>query len=169
MKSLYNFLLGKGQIGALFLAIICIVIVMGSIFSGLGGAGYDAGTDLVAILKDKDSTQTFDFFNASILIPTILIVIAVIALVVFGVMGVVTHPKASMKAVISAGIVLLLFFLFYSISDSETTGKVFSLLQKNDIGEGTSKFISGGIKTSVTLIIVSFLTAAGGEIYNFFK
>jgi hypothetical protein len=56
-----------------------------------------------------------------------------------------------------------------SISDSETTGKIAALLQKNDISEGTSKMISGGIKTTVLLAIGAFIAMVVMEILNFFK
>lgn len=169
MKALFNFLTSKGQLIALVLAIVCVVIVMGSIFSGINGAGYDVGTDLVSILKDKDSTQTFDFFNAAIAIPGLLIILAIAALVIFGVLSIVSDPKGSLKILISGGVILLIFFAFYAMSESETTGKIFTLIQKNDIGEGTSKFISGGIKTTILLIGVSAVTAVVGEVYNLFK
>ena len=88
---------------------------------------------------------------------------------VFGVLALVSDPKGSMKFLISGAVVLVLFFVFYSISDSESTGKIFELIQKNDIGEGTSKFISGGIKTTLLLIVLSIVSAIGGEVYNIFK
>lgn len=169
MKALYNFLTGKGQLIALVLAIVCVAIVMISIFTGIGGAGYDVGTDLVSILKDPDSSQEFNFFNAAIAIPMVLIILAVASLVIFGVLALVSDPKGSMKFLISGAVVLVLFFVFYSISDSESTGKIFELIQKNDIGEGTSKFISGGIKTTLLLIVLSIVSAIGGEVYNIFK
>ena len=169
MKSLYNFLTGKGQLLALVLAVVCIVAVLGSIFSGLGSAGYDAGTDLVQILKDEDSTQDFAFFAPAVVIPVLLIGFALVALVVAGVASLVSDPKGSMKFLASAGVVVVLFLIFYATSESETTGKIFELMQTNDIGEGTSKFISGGIKTTILLVAASAVTMIGGEIYNIFK
>ncbi len=169
MKALYDFLTSKGQMIALLLAIVCIAIVMISIFTGISGQGYDVGTDLVSILKDPDSTQEFNFFNAAIIIPRALIILTALIMVVFGVIALISDPKGSMKFIVSTVVILLLFFVFYSISESETTGKIFSLLQKNNIGDGTSKFISGGIKTSLLMIGLSVVSAIGGELYNFFK
>ena len=169
MKALYNFLTSKGQLIALVMAILCVAIVMISIYTGIGGAGYDVGTDLVSILKDPDSTQEFNFFNAAILIPMVLIILAAISLVAFGVLALVSDPKGSMKFLIGAAVMVVLFFVFYSMSESETTGKLFELIQSNDIGEGTSKFISGGIKTTLLLIVLSIVSAIGGEVYNIFK
>ncbi len=168
MKALYDFLTSKGQMLALFLAILCIAIVMISIFTDISGQGYDVGTDLVSILKDPDSTQEFNFFNAAIYIPQALIIVTALAMVVFGVIALISDPKGSMKFFVSGVIILVLFFLFYSMSESETTGKIFSLLQKNNIGDGTSKFISGGIKTSILMIGFSVVAAIAGEVYNFF-
>ena len=169
MKSLYNFLTGKGQVLALGLAVVCIVSVLGSIFSGLGSAGYDAGTDLVQILKDEDSTQDFAFFAPAVVIPVILIITAVLALVIAGVASLISDPKGSMKFIASAGVVVVLFLIFYATSQVETSGSIFNLMQEKDIGEGTSKFISGGIKTTILLVAASAVTMIGGEIYNIFK
>ena len=169
MKSLFNFLTNKGQLIALVIALLCVAIVMGSIFSGLSGAGYDVGTDLVSILKNKDSKETFDFFNAAISIPMVLIGASLLLFVVFGVKSVVSDPKGSLKFVLSFGVILLLFFVFYSMSENETSGKIFGLLQRENIGEGTSKFISGGIKTALLLSGVSLISMVVGELINLFK
>jgi len=169
MKALYSFLTGRGQLIALVLAILCVAIVMISIFTGIGNAGYDASTDLVSILKDPDSDQSFNFFNAAVYIPVVLIGIAAISLVVFGVLAIVSDPKGSMKFIVSTAVIMVVFFIFYSMSQSETSGKIFELIQTNGIGEGTSKFISGGIKTTLLLIGLSVVTAVGGEGYNLFK
>ena len=169
MKSLFNFLTSKGQLGALLLAVLCIAIVLGSIFSGLASANYEVGTDLVAILKNKESKEAFNFFNAAIMIPMVLIIIAAVLLVLFGLKSLLSDPKGSMKFIISTVVIVLLFFVFYSMSDNETTGKVAALIQKFNVSPGVSKFISGGIKTTLLLVGASVVAAIVGEILNFFK
>lgn len=169
MKSLFNFLNSKGQMGALILAVVCIVIVLGSIFGGLSSSNYDVGTDLVQILKDKDSTETFDFFNSAITIPVILICIAALLLVVFGIRSLVTDPKGSLKFIVSAAAVVVLFFIFQSMADAHVTGKAAELVAKDNLSDSTVKMIGGGITTTVLLIGAAIVAAVVGGIINLFK
>jgi hypothetical protein len=55
------------------------------------------------------------------------------------------------------------------MSESETTGKIAELIQKNNISEGTSNMISGGLKTTVLLAIGCAIAMVVLEIYNMFK
>ncbi|MBT8233927.1 MAG: hypothetical protein HKO66_05990 [Saprospiraceae bacterium] len=169
MKSLFTFLNNKGQLGALILAVLCIIIVMGSIFAGLGSANYEVGTDLVQILKDKESTQTFEFFNAAIIIPVILIGLAAFAMLSFGVKDVVSDPKGSIKLLAGVGVLVILFFIFQSMSDAHVTGKAAELVAKDNLADGTVKRIGGGIMTTVLLIGLAIAAAVVGGIANLFK
>lgn len=169
MKALYNFLTGKGQLAALILAVVCIASILFSIFGGLSSAGYEVGTDLVPILKDKESTQAFDFFNLAVSIPQLLIYLALICLVVFGIVNLFKDPKGAMKFLIAFGLLAVIFFALYAMSDSETTGKISALLQKNDISENVSRMISGGLKTTILLAGLSAVLMVVMEIYNFIK
>ncbi len=169
MKSLFNFFTSKGQLGALLLAVALIAVVFMTIFGGLGSAGYDSGTDLVPILQDEESTQTFDFFSPAVSIPVYLIGFAAILLVFFGIKSIVTDPKGSMKLIISLAVLAIIFFALYSMSEAETTGKISELVQEFDVSDNVSKMISGGIKTTLGLAVVSAVLMVIMEIWNLFK
>ena len=169
MKSLYNLLNAKGQMASLVLAVLCVAIVLGSIFSGLSGEGYEVGTDLVKILKDEDSTQTFDFFNMAIRIPIALILIAAIALIFFGLKSVVSDPKGSIKFIIGAVILAILFFIFQSMATPELGGKAAEIASKQGLSDTTITRIGGGIGATVLLIGLAIASAIVGGIANIFK
>lgn len=169
MKSLFNFFTSKGQLGALIFAIILIAIVFMSIFGGLGSAGYDSGVDLVPILQDEESTQTFDFFKPAVAVPVYLIGFTAMLMIFFGLKAILTDPKGSMKMIISLIVLAIIFFAFYSMSDAETSGKIGELVQEFDVRESTSKMISGGIRTTILLAVVSAALMFIMEIWNMFK
>jgi len=165
---MYKLLTSKGQVAALGLGIVCSLIAIFSIVSGIKGAGYSTGDDLNQIMKNNPEA-TFDFFNPAIYIVLLLILAAVLAWVFFGVMGLVSNPKGSMKFIIAIIAILALVFILYSMSDSETAGKIYELLQKNSISEGISKMISAGIKATIGLAILAMIAMVGMEIRNAFK
>lgn len=168
MKSIYNLLNSKGQLFALGLGLLCIAIVLGSIFSGLGSAGYDTSTDLNQILKDGGG-DGFNFLNPAVMIPRLLTILAVAVILIFGIVGLVTNPKGSLVFLIAVGVLVALFFILTSMSEAETTGKIAALVDKNGISEGVSKMISGGVKSVVLLSAIAFFGIVLMEIYNFFK
>ena len=168
MTGLYRFFANKGQLIALLIGLISLFIVFGILIGGLSGAGYDTGTDLNAVLKGGGG-DGFNMFNAAIVIPLILVAICAILWLIFGVGRILTNPKASLLAIISFAVILVLFFVLYSSSDVETTGKLGLIHEKFGISGGVSKFISGGIKTTVGLVILAFISMVVFEIYNMFK
>lgn len=169
MKSIFTLLTKRGQLFALILALVCIAIVFSSILGGLGSAGYDTGLDLVPIMQDPESTQTFDFFTPAVAIPTILTGICFIFVILFLLKDIVTDPKGSMKLIIGLVVLAIIFFALYSTADAETTGKIGALSQEFDVSESTSKIISGGIKTTVGLAIVAAIAMVIMEVWNLFK
>lgn len=165
---MYKLLTSKGQLGALLLGLVCAAIALLSIITGIKGAGYSTSDDLNLIMKNNPEAS-FDFFNPAIYIVVFLIVVAALAWIVFGVFGLISNPKGSMKFIIAIVAILILVFALYSMSDSETTGKIFELIQKNNISEGISKMITAGIKATIGLALIALASMVGMEIRNAFK
>lgn len=165
---MYKFLTQKGQMIALLLGIFVIAIGMLSIVNGIGGAGYSTGDDLNQIMKDNPNVS-FDFFNPAIAMVIALIIIAAVAWLGFSLFGLISDPKGSLKFILGFAAVLVLFFILYSTSDAENTGRIGMLVQKFDINDTVSKMIGGGVKTAVLGISVGFIGAALFEVYNLFK
>lgn len=168
MTGLYNFFQKRGQLFALLLGLISVVIAFGSVFSGLGAAGFDAATDLNAVLKNGGGNG-FDFFNLAIMIPVILTVIAVVLWLIFGLGRLVTNPKGSIVVLLGAVLLIGLFFVLYSSSIAESDGPVGFVSEKFGVTPGVSKFISGGIKCTIILTALSIITMVVLEIINLFK
>ena len=165
---MYKLLTTKGQAAALGLGLLCSLIAVFSIISGIKGAGYSTSDDLNQIMKNNPDAL-FVFFMPSIYVVLFLIAVAVIAWLAFGVMGLIGNPKGSMKFLIALVAILALVFVLYSMSDSETSGKIYELLQKNNITEGVSKMITAGIKATVGLALVAIFAMIGMEVRNAFK
>ncbi len=168
MKSIYNIFNKHGQLIALGLGLLCILVAFAGIFGGLGSAGFDTSTDLNAVLKEGGG-DGFNFFNGAITIPVLLAILAVVVIAIFGVVGLITNPKGSITVIIAVGILLGLFLLLTQTSEVESSGKIANLMQKYDMSDGVSQRISGGIKTTVGLAILAFVGIVVMEIYNFFK
>jgi len=167
MKSLFTFLSSKGQLGALILGLVASAIAVGSIISGVSSK-YTMSTDLVEVMK-SDPTADFSFVMPAIMVVVALIVIASLLMVLFGLTGILSNPKGSMKAIIGLVGLIVLFFIFYTTSTSGMESGLADLLGKFDVSEGVSKYIGGGIKTAVWGIAIAFVAAAVMELMNLFK
>lgn len=164
---MYNFLTKNGQTAALLLGVLCIAIFLITTLSGLGSSGYDMSTDLNALPDEAKSG--IGFFNAGLKITVGLVIICFALAVIFGLINFAKFPKASLKAVIGLAAVLILFFILYSTSSMEEGGKLGMLHDKFSISESVSKFIGGGLKTTVLMALVAFAAMVLFEIRNLFK
>lgn len=164
---MYKLLTSKGQLLAIVIGILGVAISLGSIISGVK-SNYTMGTDLNAVLKDNAGAN-FDFFDPAISVVIFLIVIAIVAAVVFGLIGIITNPKASMKGIIGLALVAILFAVLYSSAEMGGTSKIISLIEKNNISDSISKMISGGVMTAVVAALIAVAAAVIMEILNLFK
>jgi len=153
----------------LIFSLVCIAIVFFTLFSGLKGAGYETSTDLVPILLDDDRTENFNFFGPAVSIPAILTGLGFILIGLFLIKDIVSDPKGSMKLIIGLGVLAIVFFALYSTATLETSGKITELVQEFDVSNNQYKLISGGIKMTVGLAIVTAICMFVMEIWNLFK
>ncbi len=165
---MYKFLTKNGQSVALGLGVLVIAIFFINIYSGFNAAGYDMST---ALNKLPDAEQSaIGFFDTGIMLTVVMAVVAfVLAFVVFGATDLIKFPKNAIK--IGGGILVLglIFFALYSTSTFHDTGRFVMLNEKFDITENVSKFISGGIKTTIGLLGFSALALVLGEVWSQFK
>lgn len=164
---MYKLLTTKGQLFAIILGVLSVAIALGTIISGVK-SNYSMGDDLNDILKNNEEAN-FDFFNPAINIVVILIIVAVIAMVLFGLLHLISDPKSSIKAIIGLGLVVAFFFILTSSADVAGTAKLSELVDKNSLSDGISKMISGGVKTAVFAALIAFFAAVVMEIINLFK
>lgn len=165
---MYKLLTQKGTMFALLLGILLIAIFFGAVFSGLSSAGYSTSDDLNSIMKNNADAD-FSFFNVGTYIFLGLIIACMAAWVLFGIAQLISSPKDSLKSIITIVALGVIFFALYSMSVHETTGSTAGILQKFDVGEGASKFISGAIKGTGLLGALAVVSVVFGELRNIFK
>jgi len=166
---MYKLLTSKGQLIAIVIGVLGVLISLGSIISGIKGAGYTMSDDLNKIMKNS-ADANFDFFHPAISVVIFLVVAALIAAVLFGIIGLISDPKGSMKGIIGLALVAILFVILYSSADlAGSSAKIVELVEKNNISDNISKMISGGVKTAVIAALIAFFAAIIMELINLFK
>ena len=167
MTSLFKFFTSKGQVAAFGLGLICSLIAIMSIVGGVN-SNYSMSDDLNSIMKSNPEAS-FDFFNPAISVVLFLVVVALALTIIFGLLGLFSDLKGSMKFLIGMGLVAVLFFILYSTADAEMTGRLGMLSEKFNVSTNVSKLITAGVSTAVYSIIVAAVAAAVMEIMNLFK
>src|SRR5690606_21474815 len=114
--------------------------------------------------KDQQfATGAFDF---GIAISIFLTIAAFAALIIFGILQIVSNPKGAMKGIIALAAILVIFFIAYSMADGTVQERWAS-----DFGitEGLSKYVSGALATTIILTIVAIGVFIFSEFRDFFK
>lgn len=165
---MYKFLTKNGQSLALGLGVLVIAIFLINIYSGFSSAGYDMSTDLNK-LSDAEQAD-ISFFNTGIWLTRAMIILAfVLAFVVFGIADLIKFPKNAIKFAIGVLGLAIVFYALYASSSFDTGGRLAKLNDDFDITPTISKFISGGIKTTLGLLGFSALAIIAGEVWALFK
>ncbi|MEE9438912.1 MAG: hypothetical protein V3V14_07930 [Saprospiraceae bacterium] len=165
---MYKFLIKKGPTLALGLGATVIAIYLISIYSGFNGGPYDMSTDLAKLSDTQLADVTY--FDSGIKITVLLVSIAfLLAFVVFGIRSLIMYPKSAIKFLVGFLALAGVFFALYSMADVETIGSLGMSHEKFNITDNISKFISGGIKTTLGLLVLSVLAVIGGELYSAVK
>lgn len=161
---MYNFLTKNGQALAFGLGILITVIFLVMVVSNMGE---------FTTLSEEEQDQT-SIFNFGLIGGIALAIFAAIAMLVFGIIQIFSNLRGSFKGLIGVGILLVIFFLFYSMTSAEPTAYIQGAIDKFEssgavFSDDTLKGIGGGIGTTVTLIVLAFVVAAIAEVINFFK
>jgi hypothetical protein len=165
---MYSLLAKRGQLFAILLGVTVVAIFLGSVIGGLSSAGYSMSSDLNQIMKDNPD-QTFNFFNFGLYATVGLILIAAALAIFFGLFQMLSNIKGSLTGIIALVAIIALFFLFYSTGSDDLSGPLAETLQKFDITANISKFISGGLWTTILLAGISIVAMVLFEIWNAFK
>lgn len=165
---MYSNLVKNGQLYAIVVGVFVTLVFLVSVIMGLSNSGYSVSDDLVQIMKTNPD-QKFDFFNPGLALSVGLIVITAVAALLFGIFQLVSNPKNSVKAIVSVGALVAIFFGLYATSDADTSGAISQTILKFEISENVSKLISGALKTSLILAVLAIIGMIVFEIYNMFK
>lgn len=158
---MYKFLTKNGLVLALVLGVL--VIAVHFIMVGAGLEAYNAEYEI----DQKGLVEGSKMVSAGLTLTAVLFVIAVIAMLGFGIYQVATNPKGAMKGIIGLAAILAIFGIGYATS----AGEVDPVWNEKGFGitEGISKYVSGGITASAALITLAVLGLVVSEIRNFFK
>lgn len=156
---MYKALTKHGQLIAFVIGLLVILAFFGSVLGGLDSFN--------GLSKEDQGTTTI--FDLGLKLTVVLFLLCAVAAVLFGIYHMVTNPKGAMKAIIALVVLGILFFVLYSTSSSETSGIVANALEKFDVTEGQSKFISAALKSTLILGAAAALSFVISEIRNFFK
>ena len=156
---MYNFLLKHGQLAAFGLGLLIIAIYLISVVSGLGSFN--------ALPEEEQATTSI--FNVGLYAALALVILGALIAMFFGVYYMVTHPKDAIKGLIGLAAIVIVFIIAYTMADPEATGRLSELLQKNNIGPNTSKYITGALTTTLILACIAALAFVVAEVRNLFK
>ena len=156
---MYKFLTKHGTGVAFGLGLLVTVIGLISIISGM--SSYNMLTE-----EDRVTTGIFD---AALFSTFILLIVTVIVALGFGLLQLVSTPRSAIRFLAAVALIVLLGFLFYSLSDVETSGKVYEKIRDGELTGGMSKILTGALWTTIALSVIAVLGIVVSEIRNLFK
>jgi len=162
---MYNFLNKNGQLFAFLLGAIATVIVVVSIVTNSSKHLLDSPD----AAKNATEIAATGILNAGMTITTILLFVAIAAVVLFGLFHLASNFKSSLKFIIGFAVLIILFFVLKGTADHETVGKIAETMQTFNINEGLSKGISAVIKGTIAMSIVAIGSVIVFEVLNLFK
>jgi len=156
---MYKFLTRNGQLLAFGLGVLITVVFLLSVIPNLEEFNS----------MGVDEQKLTNIFNSGLAAVIALTILGAAAAIVFGIIQTFTNLKASTKGLLGVGVLLVVFFISYTLSTPESGGPLMETIREFNITDGQSKFISGALMT--TLILVGGAAAAFvvSEIRNFFK
>ena len=156
---MYKFLSKNGQALAFGLGLLVTAIFL---------LGVLPNTELI----DTENPQDVNIFNFGITGTIILIAVAAIAMVLFGVVQVISTFKSSWKGIMGFALLIVIFLVAYSTANGELTNEIMAIqdaAENAGVTNSNLKFIGGSILTLLVLVIVAVGTFVVFEIINFFK
>ncbi len=161
---MYKFLTKNGQTLAFWLGVLITIIFLATVISNVGEFS-------TLPEEQQDETTIFNFGLAGAIALT---VIAALSMLIFGFYHIASDFRGSIKGIIGLAILLVVFFVSYSMASGEPTPYIQGAIDNFEQGgaEFTTnnlKFISGGISTAVALVAVAAIAFIFAEIRNLFK
>ncbi len=156
---MYKFLSKNGQALAFGLGLLVTILFLVNVIPN---------TNLI----DTENPQDVNIFNFGITATIVLIVIAAVAMILFGLFQVISTFKTSWKGILGFALLLVIFFVAYSTANGDLTNEIAPIQAAADdagVTDGNLKFIGGSIMTLVVLIGIAVAAFVISEIINFFK
>ena len=158
---MYKFLVDNGQRLAFGLGIGVTILFLIVALSGMEGFSMLA----------KEEQFTTGIFDVGIFGSIVLMVVAAVAMVGFGLTQIFGNVKGSIKGILGFAFLLGVFFFSYATSSGEATGAIAESIQRTgyEISPSSLKFIGGSITTALALVIIAGVAFVFFELRNFFK
>lgn len=156
---MYKFLSKNGQTVGFLLGFAFVAIYLIMVTTGLGD--FDS-------LPREEQFKT-GIFNFGLMSAMVLSVLALVLAVAFGLFQFISNPKGSIKVLAVLALIAIIYFIFRGMGAGDFASPIGPTLEKFQITEGVSSYISGAIGTAVALAVLAVIALAISEIINFFK
>ena len=156
---MYNILSKKGQLFAVVLGVIGLLLFIIPVMSGL---------EAFNLLSEEEKVDS-NIFNTGIAITIAFIIIAAIAWLVFSVFQMATNLGQAKKGLLGLVGLVAIFLVAYLTSTAETSGPIKAAAEEFALNDSASQFVSGAIKTTAVLGAIAILALIASEVKNFFK
>ena len=158
---MYKLLTKHGQLMAFGLGLLVTILFLISVLGGI-----DSFNSLA-----EEEQGTTGIFNIGLYGAIVMCVICAVAILGFGLYHAISNPKGAMKFLIGLAVLVVVFGIFYAMAApiEEANGRLAMILDKFAITEGTNKFITGALATTVTLAALAAAAFALSEVRNLFK
>ncbi len=169
---MYSFLSRYGQLIALGIGVFITLVFF--IIIGANNSYIESLADMKRLEYNAALSQT-SIFDFGLYGTFALIILTTLAVLAFGVLGIVTDIKGSMKSLIGFGALILIFVISYfvagSMGDSDSVLAVIEKMATRGqiITPGISNFISASLITTLILGGITTLGAIVSAIWNLFR
>jgi len=159
---MYKYLTKNGQILAFGFGILITVI-----YYVIASTGLEAFNALEE--KARPSSEEGNIFMFGLYAAVALLVIAAIAMLLFGLFQMATDWKGALKGIIAVVAIIAIFFIAYSMAQAAPPTSDVELYQRQGITDGISKYVSAAISSTGIIAAIAVASFVLSEIRNFFK
>ena len=156
---MYRFLTKHGQVVAFGVGILITII-----FYVLATGGMSEFNAL-----EGDERFTTGIFNFGLFMALALIFAALLAMVFFGLMQVISNPKGARMGLLGLLLIGVIFLVMWMMASGEATGKLAEIYDKFNITTSVAKYVHAAIATTGILALIAVIAFVFSEVRNFFK
>lgn len=157
---MYKLFSKYGLLLAFVIGLIFTLIFLIPVFSGLPEGFSEMGAE------EQVTTNVFD---VGLKAAMGLLIATIIILILGSLLSLVKNPKGAIMGIIGIAVLLVLVFVLYSTTDSETNGRVLAAMDEFGVSQNQVKWISAFIRSAFILSGGAIVLMILGEIRNLFK
>lgn len=159
MVNLYKLLSTRGTLFAFLVGIVAAIIFAIPVIGGLDG--FNA--------LPEAERKTSNIFNTGITLMLVVLAISVIITILWSLINMIMNPGSAKMAFIWLAVIAGLFALGYFVLNSPDNAAVIADLKNNNVSEGKSKLIGGGLWMMLLMLLGSLAIFVFSEVRNLFK